>query len=175
MISRRTICIATIALIMLVLAEPAKSASLDPGFGQNGTVITQTGNPPSSDDLTGNVWAIAEDQQDRLLAAGGTGSKSLVVRYLHDGTLDPTFGNGGRAMHPSAIYPDENSITANRIRALSVLQAGRILLAGEETLIDGNFEVPPERYYQRLLPDGAVDTSFATFPNYIGGPPPFVV
>jgi uncharacterized delta-60 repeat protein len=164
----------------MVCAASSSAANLDRSFGQNGTVVTKTGNPPYgaslTDEFTGNVWAIAEDKQGRLLAVGGTGSDSLVVRYLSDGRLDPSFGDGGKAQFPAAALGGTNPEKwSNRIRAVSVLPGGKILLAGEEARIDSSFARSPKQYFMRLFPNGMRDLSFANFPNFLNGPPKQIV
>jgi uncharacterized delta-60 repeat protein len=171
--------LATVAVASLLLTSVAESASLDSNFGHNGTVITQTGNPPYSpsltDNFTGNVWAIAEDRQGRLLAGSGTAQESLLIRYMPDGSIDESFGDGGRVSFSPVLSPDDPERTSTRIRAISLLPAGKILLAVEETRIDREFLNPPEKYFVRLLPNGTADSTFANFPNYFDGPPPLVV
>ena len=163
-------------LVAIFGASPAGAVSLDPSFGNGGTVITRTGNPAYGPNLTGNVWAIAEDRRGRLLAAGGTGAEALVVRYLPDGRLDPTFGVGGKAQFPSVLGGTTPESWAGRFRAISILRNGKIMLGGEVLRISGPFRNSPESYFMRLFPNGAPDPAFANYPNYIDAPqPPLVV
>jgi uncharacterized delta-60 repeat protein len=68
---------------------------LDPSFGHAGVAITEL---PGGD---AGANAIARQPDGRLVAVGqasqpdGITSIFGVVRYLRDGALDPTFGNGG--------------------------------------------------------------------------------
>lgn len=65
---------------------------LDATFGTNGKVITDTGGDSE-------IHFLALQGDGKILAAGFTTSRKktdiLVARYLNDGSLDDTFGNGG--------------------------------------------------------------------------------
>jgi uncharacterized delta-60 repeat protein len=92
---RRTLrsAIAAIALIVLALVPGAalgKPGALDRSFGDNGRVVTRT-------PLGGFSWLdshvdVAEGPDGTIVAAAGR----TVFRYLPDGSLDPSFGDGGK-------------------------------------------------------------------------------
>jgi uncharacterized delta-60 repeat protein len=86
-------------------------------------------------------------QPDGKIVVGGYSSStaSMVVgRYNTDGTLDPTFGNGGK------VFVDLRGVWGLAI------QSDSKLLIGGETQGDSSFAVA------RLNPNGALDSSFAT-------------
>jgi uncharacterized delta-60 repeat protein len=79
----------------LVLARYNSNGTLDTTLGGNGIVITDLGQ-----NETGNDLALQTD--GKILVAGksysGNASDVLLVRYNSDGTLDTTFGNGGKVI-----------------------------------------------------------------------------
>ncbi|MCW2992639.1 MAG: hlyA 4, partial [Conexibacter sp.] len=116
------------------------------GSGQR-TVVSQDG-LPFGEAIA--ATATATDSAGRVWIAGGTvgdgyseGQEVVVERRLADGTLDPSFGNGGVA-RVSAGLPD----TINAVVALLVEPDGRAVVV---TKTDRVF---------RLSPDGALDGAF---------------
>lgn len=94
-------------------------------------------------------FAIAVQPDGKLLAAGtmnGEPVEVLVVRFLPDGTLDPTFGDGGLAF----TYAGGVAASAN---AVAVQPDGKIVLGGwfEPTSGDADWLL------LRYLPDGSLD------------------
>ncbi len=81
------------------LARYNPSGSLDATFGTGGKVTTDLGGP------SGSAYAVAILPDGKVVAAGGVsysgssngGSDFALVRYNGDGTLDTTFGVGGKA------------------------------------------------------------------------------
>jgi uncharacterized delta-60 repeat protein len=72
-----------------------RDGSLDPSLNGDGTLIT---NFTPYDD---GAYSVAIDPDGRIVAAGLAGSggpapRFAAVRYLADGTLDPTFGGDGK-------------------------------------------------------------------------------
>ena len=71
------------------LASYRRDGWPDPTFGTNGKVIT---------DVTGGADQVLDlrvEPDGKFLAAGVAGDEFAVARYLPDGSLDPTFGEGG--------------------------------------------------------------------------------
>src|SRR5690349_18250575 len=75
---------------------------LDAGFGDAGRVVTPLGNLSS-------VGAVIEQPDGKLVAAGARAlstspldatSEIALVRYNADGSLDTTFGDGGKSITP---------------------------------------------------------------------------
>lgn len=125
-----------------------RAGTLDAGFGDAGVVTTDFA---GRSDLV-NAMAIQPD--GRIVVAGqslppdGRGGFA-VARYLPDGTLDPSFGDGGRVLTP----PSAGSFASATAVALDA--AGRILLAGSSI-------ASPTSSWQvvRYTARGDVDTSF---------------
>ena len=76
----------------LALVRYLADGSLDPAFGDGGGVVTDLG----GDD---RAQALALQPDGKILVAGSGGRTSnedfVLVRYLPDGRLDPSFGQGG--------------------------------------------------------------------------------
>lgn len=77
------------------LVRYSGDGSLDTGFGAGGKVITDFTNGSSD-----QADALAQQADGKLVAAGSSftpsGNDFAVARYLPDGTLDPSFGTGGK-------------------------------------------------------------------------------
>lgn len=88
------------------LARYNYDGKLDTTFGNKGLVRTDFGG--EADTAYGVVCAIPTDssQLPKIIALGGNGGGSgaasnfLIARYNADGSLDPTFGNGGKVSQP---------------------------------------------------------------------------
>ncbi|MDP8943319.1 MAG: hypothetical protein M3N16_04275, partial [Actinomycetota bacterium] len=112
------------------------SGGLDAAFGQDGRALAAMG----SDDTAGNccprriggAHAVAALANGKIVVAGnartwrapfGTYYSDLgVLRYLSNGTLDPSFGSGGAVMTPLGHADGPQSIV--------VQPDGRVLVAG---------------------------------------------
>jgi uncharacterized delta-60 repeat protein len=126
------------------------SGNLDSSWGSGGRVTTDF--PGPSDDGPADLTVSQPD--GKIVVAGvsdaATGRRLALTRYNTDGSLDNTFGSGGKVILSNAsglsVYP----------KAVSVDSAGRILVAGDD----------PDYYYYsavlRLNPDGSADTSFGS-------------
>jgi uncharacterized delta-60 repeat protein len=128
--------------------------SVDRSFSGDGTVRTTFGGHPGS-----SANSVAIDSSGRIVAAGesndfsaepGDRYRSAVARYLPGGNLDPAFSGDGRQV---LSYSGAQLV----LMAVAVDDRNQIVLAGGEHAFQGNnhFAVI------RLLPNGALDTSFA--------------
>jgi uncharacterized delta-60 repeat protein len=147
--------IATAAIVLAWFISPqvarAAAGDLDPTFGTAGTVMTDINR---STDI---AQAVAVQADGKLVVVGQTykhndfsGEDFVVTRYNTDGTLDNTFGSGGRvrtdfpglAAVPSAvvIQPDSKIVVAGGAFPLFTFL--------------GNFELV------RYNPNGSLDRSF---------------
>ena len=96
--------------------------------------------------------AIAVQPDGKLLAAGTLNEEPgevLVVRFQTDGTLDPTFGDGGLA------YTYAGGVAAGA-NAVAVQSDGRIIVGGWFSPTSGDADWLLLRY----LPDGSLDPDF---------------
>ena len=125
--------------------------SLDTTFGTGGKILTPVGTGMSRD--SGQSVKVQVD--GKIVVAGyggGNGDDFAVVRYNADGSLDTTFGTGGKVLTPVGTG------TSNDIgNSLTVQEDGKIIVAGYGGGSDGtDFAVV------RYNADGSLDTTFGT-------------
>jgi uncharacterized delta-60 repeat protein len=124
------------------------AADLDPTFGGDGMVTTDFS------DRFDSALAISVQPDGKILTAGGSLGESDVqlalARYNADGSLDPTFGSGGRITHSFGEAAVEKV-------SMVLLGDGKFVVTG--TVSNGNdFDMGVARF----LPDGSLDPSFST-------------
>jgi uncharacterized delta-60 repeat protein len=119
------------------------SGALDQTFGAGGTVLT----PALAPGYTAILYLFV--QPDGRILAVGTSGDTVVIRYLEDGTLDPSFGQGGIAV-PN---PD---IGANG----AALQADGKIVIGGTLSVSSDAGAISRGAIQRLNADGTIDKSF---------------
>jgi uncharacterized delta-60 repeat protein len=130
------------------LARYNRNGTLDTNFGSGGKVTTAFG-AGSSEAVTG----IAIQADGRIVAGGysdssGSGDFALA-RYNGDGTLDTSFGNGGK------VTTDFNRGSAEGASAIALRPDGKIVLAGFSN-VSGTHNFALARYNS----NGTLDTSF---------------
>lgn len=139
------------------LARYDSNGSLDPTFGVGGRVFSDIG-------ITDQGWVDVSVQADGTILTAGTirpGSLSerfAVARYDAQGTLVPTFGQGGVTTTSIALLPQGGSLSF--ATALAVRPDGRIVLAGwfnESDTGQGNIDAFALAQYDT---DGILDPSF---------------
>ena len=102
---------------VIALVRYSPDGKLDPSFGDGGTVVTTA--------ARGSGLAI---QRDRKLVTAGTGSGRsgrgvfALARFLEDGSLDESFGRGGKLL---TAFPRKAVANAVVVRA-----DGKIVVAG---------------------------------------------
>ena len=130
----------------------------DGAFGTSGEVKTTVG----QNDLAEDVVIQADD---KIVVAGFTDNAAMVLRYLPDGDLDPSFGGDGVVTFQ--VLAGEQT----RLQSVIVQPDGKILAVGGAIVApgipDANPDSPPgptpaDRavLVARLNPDGSLDTSF---------------
>jgi uncharacterized delta-60 repeat protein len=130
----------------------ASPGDLDPTFGTGGKVTT---------DFVGGhdqARALVVTADGRLVAAGlATGEATnldfALARYNPDGSLDPSFGNGGEVTTDFGGFPPDD-------HAHSLVQQadGKLVVAGGVFRSDGDFD--NDFALARYNPDGSLDASF---------------
>src|SRR3989304_2221926 len=104
----------------------AADGDIDTTFGTNGKVTTAIG---SGDDY---AYALGIQSDGKIVAAGYSSDMVsgdsgrydfALVRYNADGTLDTTFGTGGKVTTPIGISHDE-------VYAVAIQTDGKIVVAG---------------------------------------------
>jgi len=156
-LSRRMRCVkirrifflaATIIFIFSGASQMAAAADgdLDLTFGSGGKVVTDFNN--------GNDWLgkIAVQPDGKIVAIGESHApgKFALARYNPDGSLDATFGNGGKVI----------TVIAN-VREVAF---GLLILPDGKILISGSIDLPSITNSSwailRYNPDGSLDTTF---------------
>lgn len=135
---------------VVAVVRHQRDGTLDPSFGTAGQVVTQIGARGDS------ARAVAVQPDGRIVVAGwtdatGTDADFLVLRYLADGRLDPSFGQGGAVVVPFGNGTD-------RAFAVAVQDDGRIVVGG--TTLDSRIASGQDFALLRLMPDGALDAGF---------------
>jgi uncharacterized delta-60 repeat protein len=136
------------------------AGQLDPTFGNGGLVTTDV--PGATNDYAADITVTQPDGKIVVVGTISVVNTGLAVaRYNADGSLDTTFGSGGKAvflpgsgleMSPSAVTVDSLGHILFAALDLSTVHFGRVL---------------------RLNGDGSLDTTFgnggrATLPIYAG-------
>ncbi|MFC4453900.1 hypothetical protein [Deinococcus sonorensis] len=121
------------------LARYTATGALDAGFGTGGQVLTAM----TAGSGTEAIHALAL-QGSKIVAAGGEGD-FRVARYTAAGTLDASFGTGGKV---SAVFGAGSIGVAN---AVVVDAQNRLVLAGQSQ---------NDTAAARLTENGALDASF---------------
>ena len=135
------------ALLLLPAAGRANPGDLDPTFGIGGKVTTGIG----TDDYG---YAVAIQADGKLVVAGETNNginyDFALVRYNANGTLDATFGTGGKVT--TAVGTSDGAAYALAIQA-----DGKLVVAGA-TNNGINYDVALVRYNA----NGTLDATFGT-------------
>jgi uncharacterized delta-60 repeat protein len=132
----------------MALARYNRDGSLDPSFGEGGTVLT-TFEPTG----IAGASALVIQADGKIVAGGHTGSGAeadfALARYLPDGELDADFGDGGQVTTPISAVTDW-------LLALAVQPDGKLVAAGYsyESLSRGHIALA------RYNLDGSLDPSF---------------
>jgi uncharacterized delta-60 repeat protein len=132
------------------LARYNTDGSLDPSFGAGGKVSTDFFG------FSDGANAVRLLPDGRIIAAGSAFSSSklndfALARYDTEGSLDLSFGSGGKVVTDFFGFTD-------RATALAVQPDGRIVAAGAANNLNGaGFDFALSRYNS----DGSLDSSFA--------------
>jgi uncharacterized delta-60 repeat protein len=134
----------------VAVAAPAqaKAGDLDTSFGTGGKVTTDFGGPVDG------ARALAVQADGKLVAAGyalGTALDFALARYNSDGTLDTSFGTGGKV---TTDFVGEFFSSNDLATALAVQADGRLVAAGFTDT--GLFALA------RYNSDGSLDSTFGT-------------
>lgn len=127
-----------------VLARFLTNGSLDTTFGTGGIVINSS--IPSSSE----IFSVAIDSSNRVIAGGYTSSSYLLLRLLENGQYDTTFGTGGIIINKFPI-----SGTPSLINSIAIDTTNHIVCVGNNN---------SERSGSIALytPYGQLDTTFGS-------------
>ena len=136
------------------LARYNSDGSLDTTFDKDGKVTTDSGNQSLD-----SAMAVAIDSNGKIVVAGESSNSNgtlaidfSLARYNSDGSLDATFGTGGKVTTDFGTPQD-------RANDVSIQPDGKIIAAGntrEDLPIGANFALA------RYLTNGALDPSFGS-------------
>ena len=134
-----------LAFIQVPAAATATEGSLDPAFASVGQTSTPVGTG------TDRASAVAIQKDGKIVAVGvahiGTKNEIALVRYLDNGSLDGTFGSGGKVTTPIGSNAQAN--------AVAIQPDGKIVVAGSGTPASTvHFAVV------RYLSNGTLDSTF---------------
>jgi uncharacterized delta-60 repeat protein len=135
-----------LALVLALLGgtglAQAADGDLDPTFGNGGKVLT--------DFNSSNDWLsrIAVQPDGKIVAIGDThpSHRGALARYNPDGTLDQTFGNGGKVITVASVRESA--------AGLLILPDGKIMIGGSFGEFDTSFLL------LRFNSNGSVDSTF---------------
>ena len=134
---------------MFITARYLPDGSLDTGFGHNGIITT------SFNHNREYINALALQPDGKIIAAGKedfyiAGGNMGIVRYLPDGSLDESFGNGGLE---TVQFKNSSEATG-----MALQTDGKIVLTGSS----GNLYDTSYLAVARLNANGLIDSSFGT-------------
>ena len=147
-IARRCVmatAIVVAATVLLPKESTGAAGDLDPSFGVGGKVTTAF-----IMTLSDSRVALALQPDGKLVAAGESDRDFGLARYLSDGSLDGTFGVGGR------VVTDFGSGHFDRVAAAVVQPDGKLVAAGMALGNPAGSDFGLARY----LPNGSLDATF---------------
>jgi uncharacterized delta-60 repeat protein len=130
----------------LVMARYRLNGSLDTTFSRNGRIKMKI-KTPWPQDLT-RAFDVAIQPNGKILVAGGASGKMALLRYLDDGTLDPTFSGDGW------VRADFGGASAGAAE-LALQDDGKIVTAG------GRFSSGSDFALARFGREGHLDQTFS--------------
>ncbi len=131
-------------------SAPPPAGTLDTSFGSGGKVTTTFGS--STDDY---AYAVALAPDGKIVVAGrsynGTNNDFALARYNADGSLDTSFGSGGKVT--TGIHTGDDVAYA-----LALAPDGKIVVAGYTDAGSTGYDFALARYNA----DGSLDTTFGS-------------
>jgi len=134
------------------LARYNGDGSLDATFGDGGKVVTSLNGEADI------IFGLALDAQNRIVTGGFVFGNSLggisagLARYLPDGTLDSTFGDGGTVITDFA----DAGFRSDEVAAIALQPDGKIVTAGRSQ----SSSAPDGLFVTRYDADGTLDDTF---------------
>jgi len=105
------------------------NGSLDRSFGRSGKVTTV--NPSGADALEPGANALAIEEDGKIVTAGSASHGFVLIRYKTHGSLDRSFGSGGKVTTVITLDAEAN--------ALAIEKDGKIVAVGYSGDDDGRF------------------------------------
>ena len=126
------------------LARYTRSGALDQTFGTGGKVTTDFQRPSTA-------FAVALQPDGRIVAAGGTRGGVALARYNPNGSLDPTFGDGGKVVTDLQSH-------VQWAMAMVIQPDGKLVVSGSTRQLGSYADFLVARY----TTSGALDQSFGS-------------
>ncbi|GAA4339468.1 hypothetical protein [Flaviaesturariibacter amylovorans] len=142
-------CNSGLSSLEFAVARFNPDGRLDRSFGNGGMVATSLSNTIDW------IWDGLVQPDGKFLAAGSANENNAglgdfaLARYLHNGSLDPNFGSGGKVVFSIGAGSD-------RIYGITRQPDGKILATGFSVSAGNNVDF----VLARFLSNGAPDTSF---------------
>lgn len=136
----------------MAVARFLVNGQLDLSFDGDGLATTDLGSGGGSTPSLTSSLVIQQDGKIVVAGSGGVGRAGVAaVRYLSNGSLDPTFGEQGKVIH---FLSQEDAAYD-----IALQPDGRIVLVGQSLVINGpSFD--RDFLVVRLLNDGKLDRNF---------------
>jgi uncharacterized delta-60 repeat protein len=125
-----------------LIVRYAANGAIDATFAANGKFAMTFGNQACQ------LYDVAVQADGKIVAAGVSSNKFLIVRLNQNGSLDTTFNGTG--------FNDAITGTGNALEIEP--QTGKIVVGGAVTVISGGFRI--DFQILRLNPNGTLDTTF---------------
>jgi len=138
-----------------LLARFNADGSLDQAFGNNGSVVTTFGDPTAA----GKAVVLQADGKIVVVGVSGAGPYSelndfAVARYNSDGSLDQTFGSGGKV---KTHFPGVDN-TGSSATSIASQADGKLVVGG----FYKNERTPHEFALARYNSNGSLDSTFGS-------------
>lgn len=136
--------------LLSVCVLHAQNISIDQSYGTNGYV---------SGAFNGrfvNVSTMLPGNKVLVVSNANANNSYVLEKYLDDGSRDATFGSNGFLLVNIVANSKDNA------NALAIQPDGKILVAGTSDSNPSLFGVYWDTFVSRLLPNGALDTTFGT-------------
>jgi uncharacterized delta-60 repeat protein len=137
-----TFCCFMVCVFFFSPPVQAASGDLDPSFGNGGKVITNVGE-------TSVPFTTVIQPDGKIIVGGGSNTPNgfFLVRYMPNGTLDPSFGSAGIMwLHPGGF---------GQINSIALQSDGKIVAVGIVSAGNQN-----DFIIMRCHPNGSLDSSF---------------
>ena len=99
---------------------------------------------------------------DKVLIGSSLGIEPGLWRFNADGSLDTSFGSGGRAWILLSYTSFPTDYTSGMINSINVLPSGKILCAGWTDVVHDNASQESDWFLERLDSNGIGDASFGS-------------
>jgi uncharacterized delta-60 repeat protein len=156
----RPVVVGSLANRSIFVLRIGEHGARDAAFGTDGVVTTRLG-------LDADGRAIAFQADGKLLVAGGSDDGLMVMRYLDDGSLDPSFSGNGMA-RAEIGFATPNAIAVSDTGAIGVV-GGRQAFPGDDVQMVVARLTPAGVFDPRFSQDGVIAADPSPFEDRLGG------